>query len=76
MQSLLLSDAINDIGDCAVEMVIYLVWSYESLNVCFRICMNGHVLQRLRDRPVARIFRLGGGGGAHLNWEVGPNNER
>ena len=25
MQSLLLSDAINDIGDCAVEMVIYLV---------------------------------------------------
>ena len=31
------SDTINDIGDCAVEMVIYLVRSFRSLNVCFRI---------------------------------------
>ena len=31
--------------------------------------MNGHVLQRLRDRPVARIFRLGGGGGGRTSTE-------
>ena len=31
------SDTINDIGGCAVEMVIDLVRSFGSLNVCFRI---------------------------------------
>ena len=31
------SDTINDIGGCAVEMVIDLVRSFGSLNVCFKI---------------------------------------
>ena len=28
------SDALNDIWGCAVEIVVYLVWTFGSLNMC------------------------------------------
>ena len=46
----------NDIGGCAVEMVIYLVRSFGSLNECFRINERTCVANFARAKVMLKAF--------------------